>query len=72
MTFVILSFIFGLFTRRELAGQSPAQFEREGAEGEGVFFETSTACEKKIRRPVKRDRARQSSNVHHKAMSEKF
>lgn len=36
------------------------RFERERAEGEGAFFEASEACEKKDRRPVKRERARQS------------
>lgn len=30
----------------------------EGAEGEGAFFEARKACEKKVRRPVKRDRVR--------------
>ena len=35
-------------------------FEREWAEGGGVFFGRSKASEKKNRNPVKRERARQS------------
>lgn len=32
--------------------------QRERAEGEGAFFGASRACEKKDRRPVKRERER--------------
>lgn len=40
-------------------------FERERAEGEGVFFGASAACEKKVRRPVKCERARQPRRSRH-------
>ena len=39
-------------------GGNPRQ--RERAEGGGAFFGRSTASEKKVRRPVKRERPRQS------------
>ena len=47
-------------TRRSLV-----RFERERAEGEGTFFGASKACEKKVRRPVKRERPRQSHHPPH-------
>lgn len=40
--------------------RTPTAFERERAEGEGAFFGRSIASEKKVRRPVKRERTRQS------------
>ena len=40
--------------------RTPTAFERERAEGEGAFFGKSIASEKKVRRPVKRERTRQS------------
>ena len=39
--------------------RTPTAFERERAEGEGAFF-GRIAPEKKVRRPVKRERTRQS------------
>ena len=40
--------------------RTPTAFERERAEGEGAFLGRSIASEKKVRRPVKRERTRQS------------
>ena len=40
--------------------RTPTAFERERAEGEGAFFGRSIVSEKKVRRPVKRERTRQS------------
>ena len=40
--------------------RTPTAFERERAEGEGTFFGRSITSEKKVRRPVKRERTRQS------------
>ena len=40
--------------------RTPTAFERERAEGEGAFFGRSITSEKKVRRPVKRERTRQS------------
>ena len=40
--------------------RTPTAFESERAEGEEAFFGRSTASEKKVRRPVKRERTRQS------------
>lgn len=40
--------------------RTPTAFERERAEGKGAFFGRSITSEKKVRRPVKCERTRQS------------
>jgi len=45
-------YFVGLMRRELHKAELCQKSERERAEGEGVFFGASKACEKKIRRPV--------------------
>lgn len=60
----------GSFLMRMMRMRTHFRFERERAKGGGSFFGRSKSSEKKVRRPVKRERARQSHQAPHKKYSD--